>query len=125
MRDDELVVVGDRLFTDVVIANRMARKRPLTQTAVPEKPHEHGSGSRDGPLSIWTSGVWQRESMGVRWLEKRFMQGIQRYVVETNGVAVRGGDVSRFLKPEPKVELSNSPERVSIVRRVWNRLRRA
>lgn len=128
VRDDELIVVGDRLFTDVVIANRMARRRPLTQTAVPEKLsslHEPVPGSRDGPLSIWTSGVWQRESMGVRWLEKRFMQGIQRYVVETNGVAVRGGDGSRFLKPEPKVELSSSPERVSMIRRVWNRLRRA
>lgn len=68
--------------------------------------------------------MWQRESTGVRWLEKRFMQGIQRYVVETNGVAVRGGDVSRFLKSEPKVELPGSEKPVSIIRRVWNRLRR-
>ncbi|KIP08684.1 hypothetical protein PHLGIDRAFT_29464 [Phlebiopsis gigantea 11061_1 CR5-6] len=57
IRDDELIIVGDRIFTDIVMANRMAH----------------------GPLSIWTSGVWQREATAMRWLEKGLMQGIQRY----------------------------------------------
>ena len=62
--------------------------------------------------------------MGMRWLEKRFMQNIQRYVVESNGVAVRGGDTSRFLKSEPEPEVAAVKERASLLRRLWNRVRR-
>jgi phosphatidylglycerophosphatase GEP4 len=54
------VIVGDRIFTDVVMANRM-----------------RGSGC--GPLAVWTTGVWQRESMMVRWLEKRVVDMVTRW----------------------------------------------
>lgn len=53
------MIVGDRIFTDVVMANRMRSV--------------HGSG----PLAVWTSGVWQRESMLVRWMEKKVVNMVR------------------------------------------------
>ncbi|KAH7925975.1 HAD-superfamily phosphatase [Leucogyrophana mollusca] len=65
--DEELIVVGDRVFTDVVMANRMARRTP--------SPTE----SRCGPLAIWTRGVWKKESMAMRWCEKRLVDIVNRW----------------------------------------------
>ena len=130
IRDDELIVVGDRIFTDVVMANRMGHRRNLSDSDEKRSPSGEASddalrsSSRDGPLSIWTSGVWQREAMVMRWLEKGLIQSIQRYLVTGNGVAVRGGDVARFLKSEPEPETPTVPERVSLAKRIWSRLRR-
>lgn len=131
IRDDELIIVGDRIFTDIVMANRMARRR--TSPGSDEKRSLSGGASgdasqpysRDGPLSIWTSGVWQREATAMRWLEKGLMQGIQRYVVASNGVAVKGGDVSRFSKPKSEPEVPPALEGVSLARRLWSKIRRA
>jgi phosphatidylglycerophosphatase GEP4 len=67
VRDDELVIVGDRIFTDVVMANRMKRK-PLTD-----------GKTRDGPLAIWTTGVWEREGTVIRWLEKTLVKTVERW----------------------------------------------
>ena len=50
------MIVGDRIFTDVVMANRMG-----------------------GPLAVWTIGVWQRMSMMIRWLEKRVVDMANRW----------------------------------------------
>ena len=77
MKDDELVIIGDRIFTDVVMANRM--------------------GTRDGergPLAIWTSGVWTKESMGMRWIEKNLVEVVTKY---THGEKQY---TTQFLKPE-------------------------
>lgn len=139
VQDDELVVVGDRLFTDVVMANRMARRSTTPSSSVQpaEKvnavnagtpapaAHARARGLRTGPLSVWTTGVWEREAMGVRFLEKSFMEGIRRYVVADNGVEARGGDVTKFVKPDPIPEEPLKVERPSLVRRLWNRVRRA
>ena len=65
MKDDELVVIGDRIFTDVVMANRM----------------KSGDNGR-GPLAIWTLGVWEKEAMGMRWIEKKLVEAVTRL---TNG----------------------------------------
>lgn len=145
VRDDELVVVGDRIFTDVVMANRMTRRRalPKPDSSVPESPEEtsekpQGSGtpkptpadaapirsSRTGPLSIWTTGVWKREGTGMRFLEKSFMEGIRRYIVADNGVQVKGGDVSRFIRLNTEPGEPPKVEHVSFARRLWNRMRR-
>ncbi|KIO19526.1 hypothetical protein M407DRAFT_82679 [Tulasnella calospora MUT 4182] len=53
----KIIVVGDRLFTDVLMANRI------------------------GPsaLAIWTTGLWVRESMFLRRLEKLFLDSVLRY----------------------------------------------
>ncbi|KAI6104889.1 HAD phosphatase [Pisolithus croceorrhizus] len=76
----ELVVVGDRVFTDVVMANRMKR-RVTCATGEPEKT----SSIRDrenGPLAVWTNGVWQKESMVMRWIERCLVDVVAR---RTNG----------------------------------------
>jgi len=65
VNDDELVVIGDRIFTDVVMANRMK-----------------SGDSGKGPLAIWTSGVWKKEAMGMRWIEKKLVEAVTKY---TNG----------------------------------------
>lgn len=104
--------MGDRIFTDIVLANRMSRKLP-TQSPSSEKDSKiaestetssnarpENTPKRAGPLSIWTTGVWERESMVFRFLEQKLLDGVKRWVVENNGVAVRG-DVSRFVKELP------------------------
>ena len=140
VQDDELIVVGDRIFTDVVMANRMARRRPSSKPAsdppgkpekslekqhsLPMSEHVELQKARVGPLSVWTTGVWERESMPMRYLETAFMQAICRYVVKDNGVTVRGGEASKFLKPEIVPEEVLKTERVSILRKLWSRIRR-
>lgn len=135
IRDEELIVVGDRIFTDVVMANRMARKIPTpsatSQTTPPADAANRGQSeavvtptrNRAGPLSVWTSGVWEREAMAMRFLEKSFMQAIQRHVVKDNGVRILGEDVSRFIKPEPVQEPLPEFKR-GLVSRLWGRIRR-
>ncbi|KAI9568855.1 HAD phosphatase [Boletus coccyginus] len=85
IRDEELMVVGDRIFTDVVMANRMRR-------ADVEKGTAMGNG---GPLAVWTSGVWQRESMVVRWWEKRVVDMVTRWTDRESAFQ------DAFAKPEP------------------------
>lgn len=77
MKDDELVIIGDRIFTDVVMANRM-------------KARDTGRG----PLAIWTSGVWVKEAMGMRWMEKKLVDVVTKY---TNGEEQY---TTQFLKPQ-------------------------
>ena len=60
------MVVGDRIFTDVVLANRMWQ-RPAADV------------EKRGPLAVWTTGVWQKESMMVRWMEKRVVDMVARW----------------------------------------------
>jgi len=76
--DSELVVIGDRVFTDVVMANRMKT------------------------MSIWTTGIWTKESILMRWMEKKLVNGVARW--SSGG---RGEDLSRFLKVQ---ELSHHEE---------------
>ncbi|KAF8305928.1 hypothetical protein DL93DRAFT_2089147 [Clavulina sp. PMI_390] len=45
IKPSELIVVGDRVFTDVILGNRL------------------------GALPIWTTGLWQRELMPMRYIE--------------------------------------------------------
>lgn len=66
VKDAALVVVGDRIMTDVVMANRMHRAGMA------------GNG-RGGPLAVWTSGVWERENMLLRWVEQCLVAGVRRW----------------------------------------------
>lgn len=129
IKDEELIVVGDRIFTDVVMANRMSRRRePTRQPSSPNDVGEKGASSAEtepvdlqpthtGPLSVWTTGVWEKESMLMRYIEKSFMQGIQRYVVPDNGLGHI--DTSRFLKMSPTPDAAPS-RKEGYLRRFWN-----
>jgi phosphatidylglycerophosphatase GEP4 len=125
IRDSELIIVGDRIFTDVVLANRMRlQNRPqkgilgstLSRnfkkdgafTAENESPCDAtGVLHPFGPLSVWTTGVWERESMTMRWLENGLVKLVQRCSTPPTGEFV---DTSQFLKvfskPEPQGRLA-------------------
>jgi len=83
--DSELIIVGDRIFTDVVLANRM-RANPPSHAASPSP------GEPNGPLAIWTTGVWERESMLMRWAEKRLVKAVESWT-QSNGTGTE-----RFVK---------------------------
>ncbi len=56
----EMVVVGDRLFTGVVLAHRLTHPRTPWNRLIPllaRTSYRFGSA----PLAVWMTGVWQRE----------------------------------------------------------------
>jgi phosphatidylglycerophosphatase GEP4 len=75
IQDHELIVVGDRIFTDIVMANRMRRSRPPAKLA----NEKLATPAPDGPLGIWTSGVWQKESMLMRRMELGLVNIVKRF----------------------------------------------
>jgi phosphatidylglycerophosphatase GEP4 len=96
----ELIVVGDRIFTDVVLAHRLAHPRTLTARIAarlrlaPAQPGSSlgGAGAESGasvggggeptraPLAVWTTGVWMRESMAMRWAEMWLVHLVERWM---------------------------------------------
>ncbi|KAI5124410.1 hypothetical protein M0805_008294 [Coniferiporia weirii] len=65
--DDELFIVGDRIFTDVVLANRM------------RSSGRRVSGNAVGPLSVFVENVWKKEAGIMRFLEKRLARTVERW----------------------------------------------
>lgn len=90
----ELVVVGDRIFTDVVLTHRLAHPRTLFAriasrlrfASVPPDGAGLGGGRGEelshatAPLAVWTTGVWTRESMGMRRVEAWLVRLAERWV---------------------------------------------
>ncbi|KAI9465920.1 mitochondrial PGP phosphatase-domain-containing protein, partial [Lactarius psammicola] len=75
----EIVVVGDRVFTDVVLAHRLTHPRTSWNRLVARLARASQSfGS--APLAVWTTGVWQRESMAMRWAESRLVHLVEWWV---------------------------------------------
>ncbi|KAF7298855.1 Cytochrome P450 [Mycena indigotica] len=75
IRSDELIIVGDRIFTDVVMANRL---RSLNREAESLKSGEISKTNSGGPLAIWTTGVWKREATLMRWCEAKLVDWLCR-----------------------------------------------
>ena len=132
--DHELIIVGDRIFTDVVMANRMSlqnrlSKGPLGMALFPDSKKDTekkpigddaiGASHPCGPLSIWTTGVWERESMVMRWIEHGLVKLVQRWSTPPHCEPI---DTSPFLKvfrePEP-------PKRLNVLEDLFARLRRS
>ena len=93
--------MGDRVFTDVVLAHRLAHPRTLgariaARLGLAGIPFgrsrsapalDSGSGGHSGvggggcaPLAVWTVGTWERESVVMRWAEARLVRLVERYV---------------------------------------------
>ena len=124
IRDRELIIVGDRIFTDVVLANRMhlqnRRQKGIFGLTLSRNFKKDGALAADnesfgnatgvlhpsGPLSVWTTGVWEKESMMMRWLENGLVKLVQRCSTPPTGEPV---DTSQYLKslqkPEPQGRL--------------------
>ncbi|KAF8918174.1 mitochondrial PGP phosphatase-domain-containing protein [Mucidula mucida] len=69
VRDDQLLIVGDRLFTDITLANRMRSWHGWRQFL---RLTKNDPTPTQGPLAIWTTGVWQKEATAMRWGEARY-----------------------------------------------------
>ncbi len=94
----ELIVVGDRIFTDVVLAHRLGHPRTLmariaarlglapAQSGLSSGGAEARSSASVGgeftraPLAVWTTGVWMRESMAMRRAETWLVHFVERWV---------------------------------------------
>ena len=118
--------MGDRVFTDVVIANRMRMQSNRQQQNLLASPGAEKESQLEasqpeipaGPLAIWTTGVWERENMFMRWMERGLVNTVERWSTPPTGEPI---DVSRFLKEE-KFE---PPKKSSGLVALLSRLRRA
>ncbi|KAG2153207.1 HAD phosphatase [Suillus clintonianus] len=94
--DGELVVVGDRIFTDVIMANRMHAPSASSSSDMSARVRI------GGPLAILTDGVWQKESMVMRWVEKSLVDAVRKWA--RNG-EISSVDTNVFVRelpcPEP------------------------
>ena len=133
IHDRELIIVGDRIFTDVVLANRIRLQNRPRKGLLGTAPHrdsekdrlftaENGSSTGAphpfGPLSVWTTGVWERESMIMRWLEHGLVKLVRRCSTPPEGEPV---DTSLFLKVLKKPEPQG---RLTVLEDLFARLRR-
>ncbi|KAI5988154.1 HAD phosphatase [Pisolithus albus] len=100
IQDHELVVVGDRVFTDVVMANRMKRRVTCTTGEADKIPPIRDRVN--GPLAVWTNGVWQKESMVMRWIERWLVDVVAR---RTNSKHELSDLKEVFTKPSPQPEV--------------------
>ena len=46
-------------------------------------PSQEPGVTQRGPLAVWTTGVWQRDSMAMRWGESRLVHFVERWVEGT------------------------------------------
>ena len=74
IKPSELIVVGDRLFTDVLMGNKL------------------------GALTVWTQGLWTRELMPMRFFEKSILWVLD--AVEVRRRRSQGTDIDRSLPPQ-------------------------
>lgn len=77
--DKELVIIGDRVFTDIVLANRMRVVRDGTPHKAIDETVEIDVAKRDAPLAVLTDKVWKKESMFMRFLEKKMASFMTRW----------------------------------------------
>ncbi len=68
-----------------------------------------------GPLSVWTTGVWERESMVMRWIEKSLVNIVDRWSTSLHGESL---DTAVFLK-----EVPSSPKQPGLIEKLWLKLR--
>lgn len=56
---------------------------------------------RTGPLAIWTTAVWQKESMLMRWGERKLVQAVEKWSMDADSET--GEDAQKFVKqPQEK-----------------------
>ncbi|THH13783.1 hypothetical protein EW146_g6473 [Bondarzewia mesenterica] len=101
VRPHNLVVVGDRIFTDVVLAKRLVPYSWPWSRVEDEPEMSVGERSeltlRRKPLAIWTTGLWKREAMTLRWTEKKLVGMVESWV--QGAEAERKELESIFVKP--------------------------
>jgi phosphatidylglycerophosphatase GEP4 len=99
------------VFTDVVLANRMRGGRRFKNTTWTFGHQETESSCQrkephrpDGPLAIWTTGVWEKEAMSMRILERKLVEVVQCWTKDASGQL----DTTQFVKNHLEPESSSS-----------------
>ncbi len=73
-----------------------------------------------GPLAIYTTGVWKRESMFMRWMEKLLVSLVQMWTTTSKGGPLK---TDIFMKEDPQPESPKQAggfqELFSLFRRIW------
>ncbi|CCM05880.1 uncharacterized protein FIBRA_08117 [Fibroporia radiculosa] len=132
VRDEELIIVGDRLLTDVVLANRMACKKRIqakprqlsgeqSVTITEKQSYVLHATTRNssGPLAIWTNGVWKRDSPVVRILEKQILRGVDSWILRGRGVLAEA-DARNFVRNLPQADV---PKQEGLWKKLWHRFK--
>lgn len=70
-----------------------------------------------GPLSVWTTGIWERESMVIRWIEKSLVYIVNRWSAPRHGESL---DTAVFLK---EVSQAGAEKRSGLIKRLWSKFR--
>lgn len=93
--EDELIVIGDRILTDVVLANRMGMdKRPSAPKVLTTASSDSNTDKRptDGTLAVFVDKVWKRDATILRIVEKAFLRLVERWTVSQSD---READLAR------------------------------
>lgn len=98
--DRELIVVGDRILTDVVLANRMRSPRTADQTAdsVSELEAKHHDPKPEGPLAIYVDKVWKKDATVLRALERSLLRLTERYSLSEEEKEARHKSCKSFIR---------------------------
>ncbi|GLB37348.1 putative mitochondrial PGP phosphatase [Lyophyllum shimeji] len=107
IHDEELIIVGDRIFTDVVMANRMRdsnRSPRLSEYedggAVGKEKDAARNGPR-GPLAVWTTDVWEKDATIMRWSEKKLVNAVRRWTRDKEPELDTTRFVKQLIQPQP------------------------
>ncbi|KIY65307.1 HAD-superfamily phosphatase [Cylindrobasidium torrendii FP15055 ss-10] len=115
--DEQLVIVGDRLFTDMVVANRMRTWKGWRHLLETWKQKEQANTALgNGPLGVWTTGVWKKESMGMRWGEAKLLELVTKW--SRPPLEEPKWDASRFTRQTPLPSKSPEKDRLSSMLRM-------
>jgi phosphatidylglycerophosphatase GEP4 len=71
-----------------------------------------------GPLAIWTTGVWKREAMAMRFAEKTLLEAVQKWVKPPRDS--QEIDTRRFIRELPPPP---PPPKVGLLQKLMARIR--
>lgn len=134
IKDEELVIVGDRLLTDIILANRMTWRAPPSLSQAHEDNTEKGMleesnsrarppAERVGPLAVWTEGLWKRENLVLRGLEGGLLKGVEKWVLKPQETAWYESLQQRFVKPMPLPAMKDVVTQEGWVRKLVRRFK--
>ncbi|KAJ3844320.1 HAD phosphatase [Lentinula raphanica] len=133
IEDDELIVVGDRLLTDIVLASRLREKTfrdrfwsrsksnlssPDASKRVISKPDDatHALPTRT-TLAVWTTGLWVKEATVMRFCERKLLEGVRKWVIAPAENRAEGKEVDR-VSPMKNAEYDEDPLKRAFVREI-------
>ncbi|KAJ3785949.1 HAD phosphatase [Lentinula aff. detonsa] len=124
IKDNELIIVGDRLFTDIVLASRLREKAwtdrfwlpPYSNSAPTSTPPVGTDSSQplSNPLTtrtslgVWTTGLWVKEATIMRFCERNLSEAVRKWLIapaEAQSKGRKGGKTS----PAETIEYDEDP----------------